>query len=181
MRKKMPSFLQKYGFENARKNLRPFSQIFGPGPFAGSFSQNLTPGDVFFSLQQSLLSWLCSQNVSPACQQNVLCEKAAKPSKEFWWCLLGMAPFAKTTVKKWKKSHDEVLHWAWRKNPRKLCFWELGCFRPYCSLHFSSSNSPRNFSRPARLFEPKPLHLCPTMAPACSSSFPAEGCRCSLT
>ena len=33
-----------------RENLRPFSQIFGPGPFAGSLSQNLTPGDVFFSL-----------------------------------------------------------------------------------------------------------------------------------
>ena len=48
--KKMPSFPQKYGFESARKNLRPFSQIFGPGPFAGSLSQNLTPGDVFFSL-----------------------------------------------------------------------------------------------------------------------------------
>ena len=37
-------FPQKYGFENARKNLRPFSQIFGPGPLAGSLSQNLTPG-----------------------------------------------------------------------------------------------------------------------------------------
>ena len=46
----MPSFPQKYGFENARKNLRPFSQIFGPGPFAGSLSQNFTPGDAFFSL-----------------------------------------------------------------------------------------------------------------------------------
>ena len=93
--KKMPSFLQKYGFENARKNLRPFSQIFGPGPFAGSLSQNLTPCDVFFSLQQSLLSWLCSQNVSPACQHNVLCEKAAKPSKEFWWCRLAWRPSRK--------------------------------------------------------------------------------------
>ena len=50
----MPSFPQKYGFENARKNLRPFSQIFGPGPFAGSLSQNLTPGDVFFQLDSSL-------------------------------------------------------------------------------------------------------------------------------
>ena len=46
----MPSFPQKYGFENARKNLRPFSQVFGRGPFAGSLSQNLTPGDIFFSL-----------------------------------------------------------------------------------------------------------------------------------
>ena len=50
----MPSFLQKYGFENARENLRPFSQIFGPGLFAGSLSQNLTPGEFFFQLDSSL-------------------------------------------------------------------------------------------------------------------------------
>ena len=31
----------------ARKNLRPSSQMFGPGPFAGSLSESLTSGNGF--------------------------------------------------------------------------------------------------------------------------------------
>ena len=58
---------------------------------------------LFSARHQSLLSWLCSQHVTSVCQQNMLCQKAAKPSKEFKWCLLGRAPFTKTTVKKSKK------------------------------------------------------------------------------
>ena len=103
------------------KNLRPFSQIFGPGPLAGvSFSKSHTSRCSFSAWQQSLLRWLCSQNVSPACQQNVLCEKAAKPSKEFWWCLVGRAPFLKNNREKIeKKSHDEVLHRAVAQVPAR--------------------------------------------------------------
>ena len=67
-----------------------------------------------FQLDSSpALSWLCSQHVKPACQQNVLCPKAAKPSRKFWWCLLGRAPFTQTILKISKKSHVEVLHRAW--------------------------------------------------------------------
>ena len=73
LRKKMPSLPQKYGFENAKKNLRPYSQIFGPGPFAGSLAQNLTPGDVFFSLtavfvKLAMLSE-CVPSLSTKCAQ----------------------------------------------------------------------------------------------------------------
>ena len=71
-----------------------------------SFSKSHNRQPVFFSAwhqSESLLSWLCSQHVTPACQQNVLDQKKAKPSKEFWCCLLGRAPFTKTTVNKFKK------------------------------------------------------------------------------
>ena len=114
----MPSFPQKYGFENARKNLRPFSQIFGPGPFAGSLSQNLPPGEVF--QLDSSLCWdgyalrMCPQLVNKMCSV----KKQQSPPKSSGGACLAGRPSRKQPWKNRKKSHDEVLHQAWRKRLR---------------------------------------------------------------
>ena len=42
------------GLKMREKSCIMFLMIIGPGPFAGSLSQNLTPGDAFFQLDTSL-------------------------------------------------------------------------------------------------------------------------------
>ena len=100
LREKTPSFPQKYGFENARKNLRQFSQIFGPGPLAGSLSQIFTQGDIFFSLTPVSVELA----MRPACDCSLSTKcSLSKSSKTLQGVLVvpaGRAPFTKTTVKK---------------------------------------------------------------------------------
>ena len=101
--KKMPSFSHKYGFENARKNLRPFSQIFGPGPIAGSLSQNLAPGAVFFSLTVASVELA----MLPACDPGLSTECALSEISKVLQRVLVVPAWQGTLHKKkpWKKKN----------------------------------------------------------------------------
>ena len=80
----------------------------GPGLFAGSLSQNLTPGNIFPAWQQSLLNWLFSHHVTLACQQNVLCQKQQGPSNNSGWACLAGHPSRKQP---WKNRKEKKISW----------------------------------------------------------------------
>ena len=111
----MPSFWRNMDLKKREKS-RPFSRIFGSGPFAGSLSKNLTPGDVSFSLTPASVDLA----MLPACDPSVSIKCAVSKSNK----ALQRAPVApawqghpsqKQTSKN-KNSHSEVLHRAWSKD-----------------------------------------------------------------
>ena len=89
---------KKSGFESARKNLRPFSQILVLVRLQGLFLKGSHQATVFFSLTAVSVELAMLPGCDPRLSKNALCQQAARPSKEFWWCLLGRAPFTKTTL-----------------------------------------------------------------------------------
>ena len=103
----MPSFPQKYGFENARKISDHFLRFLVLVRLQGLFLKISHQATFSSAWQQSLLRWLCSQNVSPACQQNVLCEKQQSPPKSSGGACLAGRPSRKQP---WKNRKNLMAH-----------------------------------------------------------------------
>ena len=106
-----------------------FSQNFGPGPFAGSLSQNLTPGDVFFF---SLTAVSVELAMLPACDPSLSITCALSKTSKALQRVLVVPAWQGTlhgnNLGK-KNSHDEVLHRAWSNRAKNRSLHEAA-FKP---------------------------------------------------
>ena len=115
VRKNTPSFPQKYGFENAKKSQTIFSDFRIWSVHRVSLRKNSHQATAFFSLTAASVELAILLACDTSLPAKCALSKAAEPSKEFWLYALGRMPFTKTSVKKYEKSHGEVLHLAWNK------------------------------------------------------------------
>ena len=87
------------GFENAKKNLRPFSQILVPVRLQGLFLK-ISRQATSFSLTAVSVELAMLPACDPRLSTNCVLSKSSKALQRVLLVLLGRAPFTKTTAKK---------------------------------------------------------------------------------
>ena len=132
-------------WKREKKSQTIFSNFWSWSVCRVSFSKSHTRRHFFSAWQQSLLSWLCSQHVTPACSTKCALWKSSKTLQRVLVVPAWQGALHENNREKIeKKSHDEVLHRTWRKKRQKY-------FRHF-STFFAQAKNVKNRQKVSKIF-----------------------------